>query len=52
MGFTERSSCAGHEALRLSHVRCAIHMNMHFEVRKAGDQVAGPTCMIKVYMCE
>ena len=50
MRLAKRPSGAGHEALGIGHVRCAISVHMHFEVRQAGNQVAGPTRMIEVYM--
>ena len=52
MRLAERPSGAGHEALGIGHVRRPIGVDMHFEVRQAGNQVAGPTRMIEVYMRE
>jgi hypothetical protein len=52
MGLTERPPCTGYEALGIGHMGRAIGVNMHFEVRQARNQVAGPTRMIEVYMRE
>ncbi len=52
MRLAERSAGAGHEALGIDHVRGAIGVNVHLEMRKAGNQVARPTRMIEVYMRE
>lgn len=50
--LAERPACTGHEALGVGHMGSAIGVNMYLEMRKAGNQVAGPTRMIKVYMRE
>ena len=52
MRLAERPPGAGHEALGIGHVRRPIGVDMHLEVRKAGNQVAGPTRMIEVHMRE
>ena len=52
MRLTKRPPGAGYEALWIGHVRRAIGVDMHFEVRQARSQVAGPTRMIEVYVRE
>ena len=52
MRLAERPPGAGHEALRIGHVRRTIGVDMHFEVRQAGDQVPGSARMIEVYVRE
>jgi hypothetical protein len=52
MGLAERPPGAGDEALGIGHVRCAIGVNMHLEVRESRNEVAGPTRMIEMYMGE
>jgi len=52
MRLAERPSGAGDEALGIGHMRRAISMNMHLEVREARNEVAGPTRMIEVYVRE
>jgi hypothetical protein len=52
MCLPERPAGAGHQALGIGHVRRAIGVNMHLEMRKARDQVAGPTRVIEVHMRE
>ena len=52
MRLAKRPPGAGYEALGIGHVRRAISVDMHFEVRQARNQVARPTRMIEVYMRE
>ena len=52
MRLAERPPGAGDEALGIGHMRRAIGVNMHLEVREAGNEVAGPTRMIEVYVRE